>query len=136
MDDLDLRLIELLENNARLSNVELGKKLGVSEGTIRNRIKYLVEQGIIQGFGIKISTRYGFGALVLVSLKGGKRTDVFLKDLKEIKEIKNIKEVTGPWDVVLEISAKNAEEYNDIIEKIREKENVDKTESLIVLKNK
>ena len=50
IDDLDMKVINLLSENARMSNVDIANEIGVSEGTIRRRINELVKKGIIEGF--------------------------------------------------------------------------------------
>ena len=50
IDDLDMKIINLLSENARMSNVDIANKIGVSEGTVRRRINEMVKKGIIEGF--------------------------------------------------------------------------------------
>ena len=48
IDNTDRRIIELLQTDGRISNVELARRLGLSEGTIRKRIDRLLSSGVIQ----------------------------------------------------------------------------------------
>jgi Lrp/AsnC family transcriptional regulator for asnA, asnC and gidA len=50
IDDIDKRIIQVISDNARASNVEIAREIGVSEGTVRRRIDHMIEKGIIQGF--------------------------------------------------------------------------------------
>ncbi|NIA03584.1 MAG: winged helix-turn-helix transcriptional regulator, partial [Nitrospirae bacterium] len=50
IDDLDNKIINLLSENARMSNVDIANEIGVSEGTVRRRINEMVKKGIIEGF--------------------------------------------------------------------------------------
>jgi len=50
VDDLDMKIINLLSENARMSNVDIANEIGVSEGTVRRRINEMVKKGIIEGF--------------------------------------------------------------------------------------
>ena len=49
IDDLDMKIINLLSENARMSNVDIANEIGVSEGTVRRRINELAKKGIIEG---------------------------------------------------------------------------------------
>ena len=50
IDDIDMKIIRILTENARISNVDIAHKIGISEGTVRRRISQMVEKGIIEGF--------------------------------------------------------------------------------------
>ena len=50
IDDLDMKIINLLSENARMSTVDIANEIGVSEGTVRRRINEMVKKGIIEGF--------------------------------------------------------------------------------------
>jgi len=50
IDDVDAEVIRIISDNARASNVEIAREIGVSEGTVRRRMDHLIERGIIQGF--------------------------------------------------------------------------------------
>lgn len=50
VDDLDMKVINLLSENARMSNVDIASEIGVSEGTVRRRINEMAKKGIIEGF--------------------------------------------------------------------------------------
>ena len=65
VDDLDLQLIELLARDARVSNRKVASELGVTEGTVRGRIKRLQQDGLIAftaitGFGMAAKSRMAF----------------------------------------------------------------------------
>ena len=48
IDHLDAKMIALLQKDGRLSNIEIGKTVGISEATVRNRLKRLIDEGYIQ----------------------------------------------------------------------------------------
>jgi DNA-binding Lrp family transcriptional regulator len=50
IDDIDMKIIGILSENARISNVDIANKIDVSEGTIRRRINEMVKKGTIEGF--------------------------------------------------------------------------------------
>ncbi len=50
VDDMDLKIIRILSENARMSNVDIANKIGVSEGTVRRRIAEMAKNNVIEGF--------------------------------------------------------------------------------------
>ena len=50
VDKTDLRILKIISENARLSNIEIGKKLGLAPNTVKNRIKALEKKKVIQGY--------------------------------------------------------------------------------------
>jgi len=50
VDDIDTKIIHILSENARVSNVDIANKIGVSEGTVRRRIAEMAKNGTIEGF--------------------------------------------------------------------------------------
>jgi len=55
LDRLDWRILEVLQCNARISNTELGKQIGLSQPAVTARIKRLEEQGVIEGYAARIN---------------------------------------------------------------------------------
>jgi len=50
VDDIDMKIIQILSENARVSNVDIANKIGVSEGTVRRRIAEMAKNNVIEGF--------------------------------------------------------------------------------------
>ena len=57
IDKLDKRIIDILRKDSRCPFVEIAEKLGVSEGTIRSRVRKMTDEGIIKGFTIRTSSK-------------------------------------------------------------------------------
>src|SRR3989338_1002328 len=134
MDELDRKIIVFLEKNSRIANVELAEKLGISEGTVRNRLERLLSEKTIR-FTVETVSKVGFKAVVLIRFNPQKPTAALVKFLLLLKGIRGVKEVSGEWDVVCSVSVDSPEDYNEIIEKIRVFDGVEQTVSLIVLKS-
>jgi Lrp/AsnC family leucine-responsive transcriptional regulator len=69
LDRLDWRILEALQSNARISNTELGKQIGLSQPAVTARIKRLEEQGVIEGYAARINPGLvgrGIGAIVRI----------------------------------------------------------------------
>lgn len=70
LDKLDCRILELLQQNARTSNTEIGKRVGLSQPAVTARIQKLEDDGVIEGYGARINPRrVGMEISALIRLK-------------------------------------------------------------------
>ena len=70
LDKLDCRILELLQRNARMSNTEIGKRIGLSQPAVTARIQKLEDDGVIEGYGARINARRaGLEISALIRLK-------------------------------------------------------------------
>lgn len=129
MDQKDEKILELLKLNGRASYTEIAKNVDVSEGTVRNRVEKMLENGVIENFTVKTGSR-GSKAVVMVKLVIGKDIDHVLEDFPEKVQIM---EVTGEYDLVLEIERPSNQEINKLLDEIRSIDGVDSTETYMVL---
>jgi len=129
LDDLDLKIVEILKRNSRTRNVEIAKKLGVTEGAVRVRIKNLVKNKIIQRFTVETS-QIGMEGFVLVKAKTKMMKNVVDKMSKFTDRIY---ELSGEYDIAAMIWAGTVEELNSKVDNIRKLEGVLETNTLIRL---
>ncbi|NVM77228.1 Lrp/AsnC family leucine-responsive transcriptional regulator [Duganella sp. SG902] len=70
LDKLDCHILELLQRNARMSNTEIGKRIGLSQPAVTARIQRLEDDGVIEGYGARINARRaGLEISALIRLK-------------------------------------------------------------------
>ena len=134
MDDKDRQILKELKNDGRASYGEIGKKMQLSEGAVRKRIKTLVDTGVIRKFTVKIGAAEGAEAITLLATHPSFPTQEVSKRIREIPNVETIYEVTGEYDIVAVISGINVVEVNECIEKIRRVEGIMKTNTMIVLR--
>jgi Lrp/AsnC family transcriptional regulator for asnA, asnC and gidA len=117
MDDLDLQILAALSNNARKSYVELAHELEVSDATIHNRIRGMIEGGIIKSFVTLIDfEKIGFGIMAFVELKTKPGTaDIVAPKLAKIGGVVGIYEVHSHYDILLKIAARSLKELRSKI---------------------
>jgi Lrp/AsnC family transcriptional regulator for asnA, asnC and gidA len=135
-DDLDMKLLFELSNDGNISVPILSKKLGINPSVLYSRIKRLVRKKLIKKFTIEIDDSL-LGILVKASI-GINRDPKFKvqirKQLLEVDEVVSISEVTGRFDVMIEVYAKDLEElHNIVIEKIGKIEGIQNTETFVEL---
>ncbi len=132
LDELDRRIIEILMKDARTPYTDIAKQLGVSEATIRKRVSKLIKGGVIKRFTVEIGES-GMKAIVLVKVKQGYNIPDVARTISKIKDVVKACEVTGEYDVVVEIASPDTISLNQSIEEIRGIEGVGGTLSMIIL---
>jgi DNA-binding Lrp family transcriptional regulator len=135
MDEIDKEIIRILKRDGRATYNEVGKKVGLSEGAVRKRIKDLVSSGIIKKFTLKLALSEGAEAIALVSVKPSIPTSEISGELLKIPNVETVYEVTGEYDIAIMISAMNIAEVNECIEKIRKIDGIIKTNTMIILRS-
>ncbi len=134
VDDIDERIMELLEEDARMTYVEIGKMVGLSEGAVRNRIQSLTSTGVITRFTIEKSTSHGVSAVTMIAVDPSTPTYEVSKSVSELDGVERVYEVTGEYDILLVSSSVNIDGINQCIEDIRKINGVEKTNTIIVLR--
>jgi Lrp/AsnC family transcriptional regulator, regulator for asnA, asnC and gidA len=133
IDHLDDKIIEILKKDSRRPFVEIANELEVSEGTIRSRVKKLFEEGIIQAFTIKTSSK-NVKALVEVKIDVNVNTSEIADQIASFEGVSEVYEVTGEEDIVAIIDVTSSLQLNEIIERIRRFDNVESTRTRLILK--
>lgn len=134
VDEIDERIMRLLEDNSRMSYVEIGRTVGLSEGAVRNRVQALVSGGVIKRFTIEKASTHGVRALTLIAVDPGTPTYEVSKMVNRLAGVERIYEVTGEYDIVMVSSGSSIESINKVIEDVRKIEGVEKTNTIIVLR--
>jgi len=136
IDELDRKILMLLQEDARLPFLEIAKKLKVSESTIRKRVQALKEKGVIKRFTIEIDpAKIGLNtvAIVGIDVDPPKLLEVAQK-LCEFKEIRCVATSTGDHMIMTEIWTDDGRELTRLIsEKIGPIEGVKKICPAIIL---
>jgi DNA-binding Lrp family transcriptional regulator len=135
VDDKDKEILKILKADGRAGYGEIGKRIGLSEGAVRKRIKVLAETEIIRRFTVKIGVAEGAEAVTLLAISPSLPTQEVSGRLREIPNVETIYEVTGEYDIIAVISGMNVVEVNECIEKIRRVEGITKTNTMIVLRS-
>ncbi len=135
MDEIDKEIIRILKQNGRATYSEIGKRVGLSEGAVRKRIKDLVDSGVIKKFTLKLALSEGAEAIALVSVKPSIPTSEISTELLKIPNVETVYEVTGEYDIAIIISAMNIAEVNECIERIRKIDGIIKTNTMIILRS-
>ncbi|MGB9660050.1 MAG: Lrp/AsnC family transcriptional regulator [Nitrososphaerales archaeon] len=135
MDKIDQQIIDLLKENSRLTYSAIGKKIGLSEVAIRKRVKKLTSKGVIKKFTVEVNTSQRANAIVLISVSPSTSTSSISEKLSKIEGVKDVHEITGQYDVFVNISAPSIAEVNKCVDDIRSIEGVVNTNTMIILRS-
>ena len=135
IDELDRAIIRELQKTGRKSYMELANLLHVSETTARNRVKHLIDNGIITINAIPDLEALGYGFVGIVGLQ------IRLSDLREIADrlarhpnVCYLANVTGRFDFIAIVVTRSSAEFADFMEKeISAIPNVWRTETFVNL---
>ena len=132
MDDLDRRILSILRRDARTPYTEIAERVGTSEGTVRNRVERLTEDGGIERF--TVTTRTGnVKAMIEISVEMNVNTAGVSERLVEWDEVDFVWQVSGEDDVVLVVDAVDTTAVNDLISQARELDEVKSTKTRLIL---
>ncbi|MDD5317920.1 MAG: Lrp/AsnC family transcriptional regulator [Candidatus ainarchaeum sp.] len=134
MDETDEEILSALSENSRLPNIELAQKLGISEGTVRNRIQRMVEGKAIRRFTVELSTGAAFTAFTLIEAEPNASPKKLVSKLKSVKGVRRVFELAGNIDFMAEIVTGSALSCNETLDAVRAIPGVRKTETLTVLR--
>lgn len=135
MDDTDREIIRILKDDGRATYSDIGKKVSLSEGAIRKRMKALVDSGVIRRFTIKVGLTEGAEAIALLSINPSFPTSDVSKLLGKFPNVETVYEITGQYDIAVIISGLNMVEVNECIEKLRRVDGVANTNTMIILRS-
>jgi Lrp/AsnC family transcriptional regulator for asnA, asnC and gidA len=136
LDDIDRGIIRILQEDAKTSYREIKNKLGISIGTIHNRLNKLEKNKIIEGYTVKLNNeKLGYKLTFLIRIQiEGKFTVKILEEISKIPEVCSVFHTTGEQSACLVCRFKESEDVHKFIRKINEKDHVTKTISNMVLK--
>ena len=135
IDELDLRILAALSKDARQSSRSIAEVIGVSTGTVYNRIKKMSEQQVIQGYiplldHMKVG--YVFTVLILIQVEGEHIVTVE-ESLASINEVVAVYDITGEFDVAVLAKFKSQPSLNNFIKTILKMPNIQRTVTSMVL---
>jgi Lrp/AsnC family transcriptional regulator, leucine-responsive regulatory protein len=139
LDITDRKVLEILQENAKITNAQLSKEIGLSPAPTLERVKKLETLGIIQSYHAQLDReKIGLGVttFVQITLTGHKKavTDSFVEQINAIPEVIECHHITGSCDFLLKIISRDISTYQKLmLEKINEIEEVASTQTMVIL---
>ncbi len=135
MDSTDLKLMALLRQDARATVATLAHKLGVSRGTVSNRIKRLEDEGVIVGYTVRLrpdTQAEQISAWTSIAIEGNQTRAVIATLLGE-PGVAALHDTNGRWDLLAELRAAHLGELAEVLERVRLIKGIGATETSIHL---
>jgi DNA-binding Lrp family transcriptional regulator len=138
-DKIDRKILEILQKNAKITNAQLSKDIGLSPAPTLERVKKLENMGVINSYHAKIDiSKIGLGVttFVLVTLIGHNRENIdkFIEEINHIDEVIECHHITGAGDFILKIISRDIPAYQKLmLEKVSNIKVVDNMQSMVVL---
>ncbi|MEL6809838.1 MAG: Lrp/AsnC family transcriptional regulator [Bacteroidota bacterium] len=120
IDALNWKILNCLQQNARQSNAEIGRQVGISSPAVSERIKKLEDAGVITGYFTVVSPfECGYQLKAIITLRAfmGKLKP-FLSKVKTYDEVVNCYRVTGNENIVMEVVLKNQKHLETFIDQL------------------
>lgn len=120
VDGIDLQIINLLQEDCRLSFNRIASKLGISVGTAFNHIKSLEKKGVLKSYAVivdSVKLGYSLTAIILVQVEGGHLTDVE-KEIANATNVIAVYDTTGDYDVVVITKFRDGVDLNAFIKNL------------------
>jgi len=137
MDKIDRVIINLLRNDARLSYRELGERVFLSANTVAERVRRLVQDKVLQGFGARVDlAALGLPLQALVDVKMSRETSAaqFEEAIATIPGILEATLMTGPYDYMLRVACHDQADFVRLVETLRDRAGVQDTTSRVILR--
>lgn len=120
LDKVDLKILKILQENSKITNLELSKKIGLSPAPTLERVKKLEQTGIIDSYHAKVNPAtigLNVHTFVLVNLLWKKENalESFIKKIQDIDEIVECFIITGESDLILKVITKDLRSYEKLL---------------------
>jgi len=137
LDEIDMEILQILEKNGRISNKEIAEAIQVSEGTVRNRIKKLMENNFLKVKGLTNPNERMDKQLIfiLVKLEVTKNWKEIARRVSELPNVKAVSMITGRFDLVIELFTHPHKLISFLTEDLSNIEAIASTESLLCIKS-
>ena len=138
-DKIDLKILKILQENSKITNLDLSKKIGLSPAPTLERVKKLEQTEIIKSYHAKVdAAKLGLNVrtFVLVSLAWQKENALenFIKKITEVEEIVECYIITGDADFLLKIVCKDLQDYEQLLFKtLSQIEEIERLKTLMTL---
>lgn len=133
--DKDRELLALLGENARMPVATLARRLGLSRTTVQARLERLEREGVIAGYGVRLSEAFQSGLIrahVLITI-APKTLPAVSVELSAIREVTTLHSVNGSFDLIAIVAAPSIAELDRLIDHIGVLSGVERTLSSIIL---
>lgn len=135
MDELDRQIIGLLQIDGRASNAKIAREVGVSEGTVRRRLRRLIQDNVVKVIAVPNLEKMGYTTTAMIGLQTAPgRADQVAEAIALLQEAHYVAITTGAYDIFVWAGLESAEGLGNFLRsKIGAIEGVYRTETFVNL---
>ena len=136
IDELEKKILNTLNKNARMSFRQTAKKLRISPTTLYNKVRKLERNGVLKGYIPLIDAEaVGYGLMAIIGLRVNQEKDTEVqKAISKFPQVEAVYEITGDWDLFLICHFKDRHDLTNFIKKELPLANIERAITHIVLK--
>jgi Transcriptional regulators len=136
MDNIDIKILKLLQNNARITVSEIGSIINLSVPACSERLKKLESSGAIKQYTTIVDHAYlkkTLTAMMFISLERPRFTSIFVEAINTENDILECHYLAGDFDYLLKIVTENTDTLERLLNRIKGVQGVQKTRTIVVL---
>lgn len=116
VDDIDMIILRALQEDGRVSNVDLAEKAGISAPPCLRRLRHLEDTGLVKGYTARINgPALGYNITVFIKIALASTTDTdlkaFMEKIQEWPQVREAYALAGDSDFLLKVVAKDWDDY-------------------------
>jgi Lrp/AsnC family leucine-responsive transcriptional regulator len=141
LDQFDMKILEALSDDGRMSVLQLSKQVGLSKTPCQARLKRLIEDGYILGFRATLNpAKLGLEHIAFTEVKLSDTREKALEDfnsaVRKIKEVEECHMIAGSFDYLLKVRTTDIRKYRRVLgEKISSLPSVSNTSTYVVMQS-
>ncbi len=139
LDKIDLKILRTLQENAKITNLQLSSEIGLSPAPTLERVKKLERQKLIKGYHAQLNAEMvgiGISAIIQITLTRQIENAIsnFKKEIIKIPEIMECYQVTGNADYVITVMLKDMRAFEELIsQKLSKMEEIGQMQTMVIL---
>lgn len=139
LDNIDLKILRILQENAKITNLQLSSEIGLSPAPTLERVKKLERKKLIKGYHAQLNSELvgiGISAIIQITLTRQVENAIsnFKKEINKIPEIMECYQVTGNADYVIKVMMKDMRAFEELIsQKLSKMEEIGQMQTMVIL---
>ena len=134
IDNIDLKILDVLSKNAKMPYTEVAKKVFVSGGTVHVRMRKLEKMGVVRGTKLDIDydkLGYNISSYMGIYLEKSFLYKETVKSLKKIPEIVEIHAITGQYTIFIKIICRDTSHFRNFLDTVHKVKGITRTETFM-----
>lgn len=119
LDPTDREILRLLQENARLSNAEIARRVGMAASAVHQRVRKLEERGVVRGYGSRLNARaLGYGLVAFVMVQTGNNSSEYDTGalIAALPEVQEVHRVVGEDCFIVKVRVRDTDELAELLE--------------------